>query len=111
MLRIVVEDSNINALNVISSGFRLNLLDGDKVVGRALLNFNDCFYLTEFEVQSGDQMYTDFFFRGILFKLGSTKQKLRIKKDKRLYKYGFNDSDDYMELECDKAQYPSDCKH
>ena len=111
MLRIIVEDKNISALNVLSSGFRLNLLDGDKVVGKALLNFNDCFYLTEFEVQDDDTMYRDFFFRGILFKLGSTNQKIKIKKDKRLYKYGFEDFDDYMLLECNKAIYPSECKH
>lgn len=111
MLSIVVNDNNITALDVLKDGITLNLVEDGAVVGVAYLQFEECFILQSLEVFDNDSNKADFFFRSILFKLGSTAQRLKVKADSRLCKFGFVRRGDYMEVECKDAIYPSNCKH
>ena len=105
MLKISVANNEVNAVDVVVDGFYLNLLDGIMIVGKAKLTYTDCFNLVEFSVKDNDNEYAKFFFRGILYKLGSTGQILRVKSNDKLVPYGFVDKGEFMEIECNKAIY------
>ncbi len=105
MLKISVASNDVNAVDVLVDGFYLNLVDGIMIVGKAKLVYTDCFELVEFSVKDDNEEYSKFFFRGILYKLGSTGQVLKVKADSRLIDYGFTEKNGYMTIECNKAKY------
>ncbi len=95
------------------SSVKVYLKENEETIGVAGLCYDGGFVLTNFVVFKNDTEYNrQFFFRGIVFKLGNSGATLKIKTDQeKLIPYGFKKEGEYMIINCKDAIYPSSCNH
>lgn len=116
MLTLDIESNRKEELDIkyaLSRGIRVYLKEDGETTGVARLVYDDGFCLTDFFIEKNDCEYNrQFFFRGIVFKLGNADATLKIKTSSEvLIPYGFRKDGEYMIINCKDANYPSACNH
>lgn len=115
-LQLNCDDANklSSELDINIDGVKVYLFDNDSPIGIAVLKFGVVTELADMQIlPKYNTLYNrQFLFRGVLYKLGITNQKLRIKTDDEvLLSYGFSKDGEYMIINCSEANYPSSCGH
>ena len=99
-------------LKILNVGTKIFLIENEKPIGIAELIFDREVELVSFGIDRDfDNFYNrQFFFRGILYKLGQAGLRLKIKTEESIIdKYGFVSENEYKIIDCKNAIYPSTC--
>ncbi len=96
-----------------TSGIIALLYDEDRPIGygKMLLTEAGCEIINfMIDKENDDYLNADFFFRTVLFKLSRTEVKVIVKTDdKRLEKFGFRKTGEYMTVRASDITFPSSC--